>query len=322
MRDACGRTVRYLRLSLTSACPMRCVYCRPESLTRDSDAALLRPDEIDAMVRHLVQRHGLTKVRLTGGEPTARGDLLDVIRRLARIDGLAELAMTTNGRTLADDARTLAEAGLVRVNVSLDSLEPRRFRQITGADTLPRVLRGIDAALAAGLSPVKLNTVVLRGVNDHELPELVRFAADKGVEVRFIELMPMGPPAASWQQRFVPADEMRQRLNSAVASWRSLPGGPESSRRYRVTLIDGREVGIGFIAPMSRPFCDSCDRIRIAADGTFYPCLMSGPPGNLLPAIRPMFDAQRFDSLLQGWLQAKLPEHPTCGAAVMTHVGG
>lgn len=322
MRDACGRTIRYLRLSLTPACQMRCVYCRPESNAQPPDTPLLNADEIETLVRHLVQHHGLAKIRLTGGEPTDRADLLEIIGRLARIDGLGRPAMTTNGQTLAEDARTLAAAGLWRVNVSLDSLRRERFQEITGADTLERVLRGIDAAVAVGLVPVKLNTVVLRDGNADELPELVRFATGKGLEIRFIELMPMGPPAAAWAERFVPEHEMRVRLADAVASWHAMPFGSESSRRYRATLTDGREAVVGFIAPMSHPFCDGCDRIRIAADGTFHTCLMGDPAGSLLPAIRPVFDAERFDSLLAGWLQAKPAVHPAGGPAIMTHVGG
>lgn len=322
MRDGRGRTIRYLRLSLTPACRMRCLYCQPESLANASDTALLSADEIETFVRHLVRRHGLAKVRLTGGEPTGRSDLLEIVHRLARIDGLGNPVMTTNGQTLAGHAEALARAGLSRVNVSLDSLRPGRFRKITGADSLGRVLEGIDAAITAGLVPVKLNTVALRNENEDEFPHLVRFAAEKGVEIRFIELMPMGPPAASWAQRFLPEHEIRRRLVDAVASWRPLPFGSDSSRRYRATLPDGREAVIGFIAPMSRPFCGNCDRIRIAADGTFHPCLMGEPAGSFLSAIRPVFDPARFDSLLQGWLQVKPPEHPGGGVAVMTHVGG
>lgn len=322
MRDACGRTIRYLRLSLTSACRMRCVYCRPAAVQCGPKAAVLQAAEIEALVRHLVERHGLAKVRLTGGEPTQRRDLPEIIRRLAGIAGLAELTMTTNGEALAAGARALADAGLSRVNVSLDSLRPEGFRGITGADTLDRVLQGLEMAIAAGLTPVKLNTVVLRGSNEEELPELLRFAAAKGVEIRFIELMPMGPQAASWPDRFVPEREMRYRLRGVIASWRAMPSGPEASRRYRAVLRDGREVVVGFISPMSRPFCRRCDRIRIAADGALYPCLMGQPAGSLLPAVRPVFDPERFDSLLRDGLGAKGPEHPTGGVAVMTHVGG
>ena len=171
--DSSGRTVSYLRLSITPALAMRCCYCRPEVPEEEQASSLLSTEEIGCLVRHLVTRHGLAKVRLTGGEPTARPDLLEIIRRLAAIDGLGELAMTTNGLSLARQAARLADAGLRRVNISLDSLSRRNFARITGVDGLDRVLAGIDAAKTAGLLPIKLNAVVVGGVNDHELPALI-----------------------------------------------------------------------------------------------------------------------------------------------------
>jgi len=278
--------------------------------------------EIETMVRHLVSRHVIRKVRLTGGEPTARPDLLTIIRRLARIDGLNELTMTTNGLTLVRQAAALVDAGLQRVNISLDSLQPEKFRRITGIDALPRVLEGIDAAVAAGLTPVKLNTVVVRGENDDELPDLVHFAADRGLEIRFIELMPMGPLASSWADRYVPESNMRQTLEPIIHHWRALHHGSDSARRYRVVLTRGGQVTIGFITAMSCHFCDHCDRIRIAANGDFFPCLMDKPMGNLLATIRPRFDGRQFDALLLRWLDAKAQRHPAQGPTAMIQIGG
>ena len=209
MIDSLGRSIHYLRLSITRACMMQCSYCRPAALVRDCRSVLTLA-EIVALVRHLVVRHGVTKVRLTGGEPTIRPDLPQLVQRLSGIEGLDELAMTTNGLSLAEQATALADAGLQRVNVSLDSLCARTFARITGVDGLDRVLRGVDAAVAAGLTPVKLNAVVVRGENDHELPALVGFAAGRRLETRFIELMPMGPLADRWAERFVPEDAMRR----------------------------------------------------------------------------------------------------------------
>ncbi len=319
--DMHGRTIRYLRLSLTPACDMRCVYCRPASASRASTAARLSADEIDQLVRHLAGGHGLRKVRLTGGEPTRREDLLDIVRRLARIEALSELAMTTNGATLERQAKPLADAGLQRVNISLDSLDPRRFQRITGVNALDRVLRGVDAAQGAGL-PVKLNTVVLCGENDEELPQLLRFAARHALEIRFIELMPMGPLAGQWADRFVSAKEMRGRLIAVVRRWTALPPGDAPARVYQAHMIDGTTARVGFIAAMSCPFCDGCSRIRIASDGRFYPCLMDRPQGNVLCAIRPHLDAQALDELLSRGLRRKASEHPCTGAAVMTAIGG
>ncbi len=301
---------------------MRCVYCRPSILTQSKQAGRLTPDEIETLVRHLVAEHGLMKVRLTGGDPTARPDLIEIIERLASIDGISDLAMTTNGLSLASHANDYANAGLGRVNVSLDSLDPKRFAQITGVDALGRVLAGIDAVIDAGLTPLKLNTVVLKNENLADLPALVAYAATHGVEIRFIELMPMGPLAEHWVDRYVPASRMRNALAQVAAGWQTTAQGSDSAQTYDVTLHDGRQARVGFITPMSCNFCSACNRLRITSDGSLYPCLMDQPRGNLTDAIRPKFDADRFDRLLSVAIQAKAPEHPVTGVAVMTQIGG
>jgi GTP 3',8-cyclase len=322
MRDSLDRPIRYLRLSLTEACQMRCVYCRPAIFKQTKPSGQLTPDEIGSIVRHLASEHGLTKVRLTGGDPTARPDLIHIIERLARIDGINDLAMTTNGLSLASHAGAYADAGLRRVNVSLDTLDPRRFARMTGADALTRVLAGIDAAIDAGLTPLKINTVVLHGENLADLPALVGYAALRGVEIRFIELMPMGPLAEQWTDRYVPAPRMRNALAQVAAGWQTNPRGSDSAQTYDVTLHDGRHARVGFITPMSCNFCLACTRLRITSDGSLYPCLMDRPRGNLIHAIRPRFDADRLDLLLSDAIQAKAPEHPGTGVAVMTQIGG
>jgi len=300
---------------------MRCVYCRP-ALHGDHAPNMLVPCELEALARRLVAVHNVRKIRLTGGDPTARPDLLEIIERLARIPGLGELAMTTNGLSLASRARRYVEAGLSRVNVSLDSLDPARFARMTGVDALPRVLQGVDAALEAGLTPLKLNTVVLRDENLQELPALVRFAAEKGVEIRFIELMPMGPLARQWAQRYVPEREMRRALEGVVERWRPLAQGSDSARRLRVRLRGGGEATVGFITPMSCNFCAACDRVRVASDGALYPCLMDRPAGSVLPALRPRFDGELLDRLLRDALARKQPTHPERGFVTMTVIGG
>jgi cyclic pyranopterin phosphate synthase len=322
MTDQQGRAIGYLRLSLTRACQMRCTYCRPDRLTDCAGDGDLSADEIGALVAHLAQNHDLTKVRLTGGDPTARPDLLTIIERIARVDGVADLAMTTNGLTLASRARDYAEAGLTRVNVSLDALDRDKFEQITGVDGLQRVLRGIDAATAAGLAPVRLNTVVMRHHNEDQLPALVEFAATVGAEVRFIEMMPMGPLADRWADHYVPAAEVRHRLGPAVFDWQPLPQRHDSARRYRVRLVSGGTATVGFITPMSCHFCADCNRVRVAADGTIYPCLMDEPAGTLMPALRPVFNPGRLDTMLHDALDHKRPEHPAQGFVTMTHIGG
>ncbi len=320
--DSEQRSIGYLRISLTKACAMRCLYCRPATLEQPVGEPVLSPDEIEQLVRHLVDRHGLAKVRLTGGDPTSRREHIDIIRRVARVPGIRDLAMTTNALTLPHRASEYAEAGLGRVNISLDSLDPERFARMTGVDQLNRVIDGIDAAVRSGLTPVRINCVVIRGENDVELPALVRFAADRGLEVRFIELMPMGPLKSAWADRYVPEAQMRDILDPHVLRWEALDQGHSAARRYRVTLADGSLTTIGFITPMSCNFCAACNRIRVAADGAFFPCLMDTPRGTLLPALRPTYDADLLDELLATGLQKKAREHPHDGVVVMTHIGG
>lgn len=322
--DTLGRRVAYLRLSLTQSCPMRCVYCRPSFHKNDDGQreTLLTRQEIRLVVSHLVARHGVRKVRLTGGEPTSRSDVIGIISDLAAIRGLSTLVMTTNGLTLGHLARPLRSAGLQRVNVSLDSLNAEGFRRITGYDGIQQVLKGIEEAQRVGLGPVKVNTVVVRGENDHELPGLLLYAADHQLEIRFIELMPMGPLADAWSRRYVPASEMRWRLRTAVRAWNAGKRGSDAATPMRAQLRDGRWVDVGFITAMSCPFCDSCDRLRIDSTGLFYPCLMDQPAGTLLDAIRPEFDPQKFDRRLDEGYIRKAAEHPARGATSMVSIGG
>lgn len=317
-----GRQIGYLRLSLTKACQMKCTYCRPTWLRNGSASGDLSVDEIGNLVSFLVEEHGLRKVRLTGGDPTARPDLLEIIERVASVPGLQDLAMTTNGLTLASRARDYASAGLRRVNVSLDSLDRRTFHRMTGVDGLGRVLNGLEAALDAGLFPLRLNTVVMRDHNEDHLVDLIEYAARIGADIRFIELMPMGPLASQWAERYVPEAEMRQRLETSLTGWDPILQEADSARRFRVTTPAGRRAVVGFITPMSCNFCGACNRIRVAADGEFFPCLMDQPAGSLLPGLRPTFDPALLNRLLDLGLRGKSPEHPVQGFVTMTHIGG
>ena len=322
LRDAHGRGIGYLRLSLTKACAMRCTYCRPAKLEHPRDEQTLTPAEIEQLVHHLADRHGLKKVRVTGGDPTSRAELPDILARIARVPGIEDLSMTSNALTLPKRADEYAAAGLQRINVSLDTLDRDRFAAMTGVDGRDRVLAGLDAAEAAGLAPIKLNTVVLKDQNERDLPELMRFAIKRGFEIRFIELMPMGPLADQWADRYVPEARMQRTLAPRIRQWQALSQGHDAARRYRVTLNDGGVGTIGFITPMSCNFCADCNRIRVASDGTLYPCLMDAPADSLLPAMRPAFDGDRLDQLLARGLAGKRAEHPHDGVATMTHIGG
>ncbi len=322
MQDRYSRPIRYLRLSLTGACAMRCTYCRPfgwHSQDRDDE---LTVGEIQALVEHLATRHGVRKVRLTGGEPTNRDDLVRIVQAIAKIDQVEDLAMTTNALNLEHRAKALASAGLRRVNISLDSLDPVRFAAITGVDGLSRVMSGIQSARRAGMAPIRLNTVVVRGQNEDEIGELVTFAAGEGCAIRFIELMPMGPLAAQWKQRFVSQEEISSRLRSLVKTWTRESRGGESALSYRAELVDGRIAKIGFISAMSCPFCSQCDRIRIGSRGELYPCLLDHPAGSVLPALRPVLSRTELDRRLGEALNSKPLEHPAVGVGVMTAIGG
>ena len=320
--DPLGRGIGYLRLSLTKACSMRCTYCRPAFLDHPRGEPTLEAEEIEALVRHLAQRHGLEKVRLTGGDPTSRADLTRIIRAVASVEGIRDFAMTTNGLTLPRRAQEYADAGMKRLNISLDTLDPQRFARMTGVDGLDRVLAGLDAAERAGLWPIRINTVVLKGQNEEDMPSLLRFAAERDMEIRFIELMPMGPLAGQWAERYVPEEAMRRRLEEVVHDWQPLIQGHDAARRYRVALDNGDEGVVGFITPMSCNFCADCNRIRVAADGELYPCLMDEPRGSILSALRPRFDGDRLDAILARGLSSKQAEHPHDGFATMTHIGG
>ena len=267
MKDRYGRTIKYLRLSVTDLCNCRCVYCMGENgVPRLPHSAILSFEEIEEIVRSAVSL-GVTKVRLTGGEPLVRRGIDELVRRLRGIEGVEELAMTTNGARLAEYAARLKSAGLDRLNVSLDTLDPEKFRLITRIGELRDTLDGLDAARRAGFERIKLNTVLMGGVNDDEIAEIAALAKDGAFDVRFIELMPIGECTDWDRRRFLPAERVLEYLpkgervsSDGVAElWR--PAG------FRGT--------VGLIRPLSHRFCADCDRIRVTADGCLKPCLHS-----------------------------------------------
>lgn len=267
--DAQGRRIVYLRLSLTDRCNFRCSYCSPSAVETHEDP-LERP-EIARLAR-IFGGLGIRRVRLTGGEPTLRRDLLDLVRDVAAAPGVEEIALTTNGHLLATLARPLREAGVTRLNVSLDTLDPEKLHRIAGrAATLDRIVSGIEAAYAAGFASVKLNVVVVKGENDGELGDLARFAWGFGATARFIELMPFGPGAP------VPTAEVKRLLEAqgirlepdATRGW-----GPAYHMRGTSAVGDRAVSGlVGFIGAMTENFCDSCNRVRVGADGSLRACL-------------------------------------------------
>lgn len=267
MKDRYGRTIKYLRLSVTDLCNCRCVYCMGENgVPRLPHSAILSFEEIKEIVRAAASL-GVTKVRLTGGEPLVRRGIVELVRCLRGVEGIEDLAMTTNGARLAEYAEALKEAGLDRLNVSLDTLDPEKFRRITRIGELRDTLDGLDAARRAGFEHIKLNTVLMGGINDDEIAEIAALAKDGAFDVRFIELMPIGECADWDKSRFLPAERVLEVLpegervpSDGVAElWR--PAG------FRGT--------VGLIRPLSHRFCADCDRIRVTADGCLKPCLHS-----------------------------------------------
>ena len=267
MNDLCGRKITYLRLSVTELCDLRCRYCMPEGgVPKRRHEDLCSFEELHAFASAAAGL-GVTKIRLTGGEPLVRRGIADLCRMLRSISGIEELCLTTNGMLLPQLAPELREAGVDRLNISLDSLKAERYRDITRVGDLQTVLAGMEAAEAAGFRNLKLNCVLLGGVNDDEIADFVRLTLDKPWQVRFIELMPMGVCTAWPRERFLPAQTVLARVPEL------LPVGQEGvAKLYRLPNAKGT---VGLVEPMSCAFCGDCSRIRITADGMLKPCLHS-----------------------------------------------
>lgn len=284
--DSYGRLIDRIRISVTDRCDLRCMYCMPVSVDNFTpEDQLLDYDEITEAVRFLRENAGLSRVRLTGGEPLLRPELHLLVEKLSRLD-LDEIVLTTNGQLLRTHARKLREAGLKRVNVSVDSLDPARFREIRRGGELRKTLDGIDTALAEGLAPLKLNVVLMKGWNEEEAVSLVRFGLDRGVRVRFLELMSIGEAGPIFGDRFVGMDTVLDRLRG-VFDLEEMPrvdGG--TSLDFRIKGVEGEESVIGFVAPVTRPFCSRCGRLRLSASGVMRGCLMNAAGVDLKPILR------------------------------------
>ena len=302
--DSFGRVHRDLRISVTDRCNFRCTYCMPaEGMEWRAREELLTFEEIERLARIMVERYGVDGIRLTGGEPTVRAKLVVLVEMLAALD--IELSMTTNGVSLPSVATDLKSAGLNRVNISLDSLRPERFRELTRRDDLPRVLDGIDAALDAGFDPVKINVVVMKGINDDELLDFASFGRSKGVMVRFIEFMPLDADEI-WNNDLVLTQaeiiqrigeeyplEPVQRTSAPATRWRYADGGGE----------------VGVVASVSDSFCDTCDRVRLTADGQFRACLFATDETDLRALLRDGASDDQVADALSRTVAAKWEGH-------------
>jgi cyclic pyranopterin phosphate synthase len=282
--DRFGRNIHYLRISLTDHCNLRCVYCMPEDMTFRPNAELMQDDEIHLLVRLFTQL-GFDKFRLTGGEPTVRAHITELVREIANIPGVHTLTMTTNGVLLPRLAQPLAQAGLKRVNISIDTLESEKFRRLTRWGSLQDVWQGIQAAEEAGLTPVKLNTVVVRGYNEADAVELARLTIDHPWQVRFIEMMPFGGATDFQVKQVVRAEEIQARIQNQLGTLEMLNGG-KLDGEARLFRLPGAKGDLGFIASVTQPFCASCTRARLTADGRLRLCLLREGEVDLLTPLR------------------------------------
>jgi cyclic pyranopterin phosphate synthase len=285
MKDRYGREINYLRISLTDRCNLRCVYCMPmHGLTFVPNQELLTAAELEKVVRAAVET-GFHKVRLTGGEPTLRQDIVDIVRRLANIDGVDQLVMTTNGYRLSYIAHDLAKAGLKRVNIHVDSLNKESISKIMRLGSFDKAWAGIEAAEKAGLTPIKLNAVITRGFNDDAAVELARLTLEKPWQIRFIELMPFAGPTEIQLEHYVSSDEIKQRIEQTLGPLFEVDEGKleGEARVYRLASSEGT---VGFISPISNPYCDDCNRLRLTADGRMRMCLLSDQEINFRNTLR------------------------------------
>ena len=294
--DSYGRRIRYLRISLTDACNLRCVYCMPEHMQFRPRHELMSDEELLFLVK-VGASLGVDKIRLTGGEPTIRPGVVDLVRQIAVIPGIRDVAMTTNALLLNDLAQPLADAGLKRVNISIDTIDPDRFKRITRWGDIDDVWRGIAAAESAGLRPVKLNCVVTRGFNEEDVVDLARLTLENEWEVRFIEMMPFGEVSDFQLSHVVSFREIREKVESVF--------GPLEEASYdfvdpsRPFRIPGSTGTLGFISSVTEPFCQGCGRVRLTADGKLRLCLLRDDEVDLLSPLRDGADFAEIRALMK-----------------------
>lgn len=294
--DQFGRQVDYIRLSITDRCDFRCQYCMAEEMTFLPRQSVLSLEECARLVKVFVQL-GVTKVRITGGEPLVRKNALWLFEEIGQLIGLEELVLTTNGSQLSKQARQLYQAGVKRINISVDSLKPERFKQITRTGDLSKVLAGIDSAIDTGFEGIKLNTVLMRNINDDEATDLVQFAIDKNIDISFIEEMPLGEINHSRESTYVSNADTLKLLQS---KYTLLPSTETTGGPARYWRVAGTKTKIGFISPHSHNFCESCNRVRITCQGELYLCLGQEDKIELMPLLReyPDNDAPLIEAII------------------------
>ncbi len=321
--DSFNRHINYMRISVTDRCNLSCVYCSAGSVPHLPREEILSYEEIERVVQ-VAAGMGINKVRLTGGEPLLRPDLSRLVRMLSRIEGIDDISLTSNGILLNKYAVELKEAGLKRVNVSLDTLRRERFERITGTDKLGEVLSGIEVARLAGLEPVKINMVVLGGINDDETADFARMSVSQGWHVRFIEFMPFGM-ATDEALKMVSTQEIRERIQS-LGKLEPHAGktGNGPARYYR---LPGAEGTIGFISPVTEHFCQDCNRLRLTADGCLRPCLLDDDEVSVRESLRNSPSIEGLRQLVEKAVAIKrerhhLDEKPPSPGRPMRQIGG
>jgi cyclic pyranopterin phosphate synthase len=309
LADAYGRVATDLRVSLTDRCNLRCSYCMPaEGLEWLPTPEVLTDDEVVRLITIAVSHLGVDEVRFTGGEPLLRRGLVDIVRRTAALRPRPETSLTTNALGLTRTAQALADAGLNRVNVSLDTVRREDFLTITRRDRLHDVVTGLEAAQAAGLGPVKINAVLMRGVNDDQAPELLRWCLERGYQLRFIEQMPLDAQHVWNRETMITADEIFESLREEF--WLEPAEEPRGSAPAELFTVDGGPATVGVIASVTRPFCGDCDRVRLTADGQVRNCLFAREESDLRAALR---GGASDDDLAERWRVAMAGKRPGHG---------
>lgn len=302
MEDRYGRKIEYLRVSVTQKCNLKCIYCDPEGENcKEGMEKNLSAAQIESIVKSMA-KIGIKKVRITGGEPLVRSDIVEIVKRVSSIKEIEDISMTTNGINLHRYARKLKEAGLKRLNISLDSLKEDKFKMITGGGTLKKTLDGIDSALEVGLSPIKINTVLIKGVNDDEIDDFIDLARQRPVEVRFIELMPIGDFGEKNSDKIVFNSDVIKKRPHLKYLEKSDKGAP--AQYY---AIEGHLGKVGFISPMSHKFCSECNRIRLTSDGKIRPCLGDNGEVDITEALSR--DPEHLDRFIEDTVYNKPKGH-------------
>ncbi len=318
IRDGYDRLIDYMRISVTDRCNLRCIYCMPvEGVRAVSSKRILTYEEIVRIVS-VAARLGVKKIRLTGGEPLVRPDLSRLVESLNGIHGIEEISLTTNGVLLKRQARALARAGLKRVNVSLDSLRPDRYREITRGGDIRDIFEGIHEAERAGLTPVKINMIAIRGINADEFEDFARLTRYTSYQVRFIEFMPITPEKRWTEGSYVPSQEIRQRISAlgSITPVRTRKCGP--ARYYR---FHGAPGVIGFISAVSDHFCGECNRVRLTCEGKLRPCLFSNQTVDLKALMRSGASDPELEALLRAAIESKPSRHAMGRTASFEELG-